>query len=43
VRNLSIEDAIADYFELPHEGACILAEVMEDLDDASIFQDLFEA
>jgi hypothetical protein len=43
VRDLSVEDPIADDFKLPHEGARILAEVMENLDDASVLENLFEA
>jgi len=43
VGNLGIEDPIANDFKLPHEGARILAEVVEDLDDASVLEDLFEA
>lgn len=43
MRDLGVEDPIADDFELSHEGARILAEVMEDLDDAAVLEDLFQA
>lgn len=41
--DLSVKDSVAMDLKLSDQTACIFAEVVEDLDDISIFQDLFES
>jgi hypothetical protein len=41
--DLRVKDSVAMDLELSDQSACIFAEVVEDLDDISIFQDLFES
>ena len=41
--DLGIENSITVHPKVPHESTRILAEVMENFDDASIFQNLLQA
>jgi hypothetical protein len=43
VRNLSVEDTVTVDPVVPHKGARILAEIMENFDNVSIFENLLQS